>query len=94
MELGFIESMKKRWGAELASEGSGKGKAKESEVDLGMDEVEVVEEEVVEVEEDVEGEEARKEIVGGAIVKSVISSAVKGTFRRISLRRLLTFSYR
>lgn len=96
MELGFVESMRRRWevlGIRLDSKGKGKGKGKgreeereevvvgeEGEDGMDVDEKrEKVQEEkiVVEGEED-ESDAARQAIMDGMIVKSVISSAVKG----------------
>ena len=77
-ELGFVESMRRRWDV-LGIDVNGKGKAKAQESVIGMDEGEV---EQMQTEADGEGDEAeqaRKEIMQGAIVKSVISNAVKGT---------------
>ncbi|KAF7790424.1 hypothetical protein EIP86_001379 [Pleurotus ostreatoroseus] len=72
-ELGFVEGMRRRWGV-LGIEIKGKGKAREDE---GLEENDV---EKMQVDADGEGddsEQARKEILQGAIVKSVISHAVK-----------------
>ncbi|GJE95014.1 hypothetical protein PsYK624_111930 [Phanerochaete sordida] len=76
-ELGFVESMRRRWEL-LGIDVNGKGKAKaQEEVEEGMDEREV---DQMQMEADGEGDEseqARREIMQGAIVKSVISNAVK-----------------
>jgi U3 small nucleolar RNA-associated protein 6 len=77
-ELGFVESMRRRWDV-LGIGVNRKGKAKaNSSAEDGMDESEV---EKMQVEADAEGdeaEEARRAIMQGAIVKSVITNAVKG----------------
>lgn len=79
-ELGFVESMRRRWDV-LGIDVGGKGKGKSREQvspEEGMDEGEVAQ---LQAEADAEGDEAeqaRKEIMQGAIVKSVISNAVKG----------------
>lgn len=93
MELGFVESLRRRWnvlGIEVKGKGkhkgASKGKGKEKEGDAedpysGLGEVNLEEEaDRMEVDgEDVdEDEAARKEVMAGAIVKSVISSAAKG----------------
>ncbi|TFK94570.1 hypothetical protein K466DRAFT_579822 [Polyporus arcularius HHB13444] len=92
MELGFVESLRRRWnvlGIEVKGKGkqkgASKGKGKEKEGDAedpysGLGEVNLEEEaDRMEVDgEDVdEDEAARKEVMAGAIVKSVISSAAK-----------------
>lgn len=77
MELGFVETMRRRWNL-LGINMDDKGKGKERERDsLENDDVERMEVEATEPEGD-ESEAARREILGGAIVKSVISSAAKG----------------
>ena len=77
MELGFVESMRRRWNV-LGITVNEKGKGKERERDpLENDAVERMEVEAAEPEGD-ESEAARQEILGGAIVKSVISSAARG----------------
>ncbi|KAI0949728.1 hypothetical protein AcW1_009250 [Taiwanofungus camphoratus] len=101
MELGFVESLRRRWGVlgidveENLSKGKGtdkgKGKGTDDEEDRGSDhekrgergdgEMDKME---VDAEEEGAGEAARREIMQGAIVKSVISSAVKA-LPRISL---------
>ncbi|KAK7692964.1 hypothetical protein QCA50_004605 [Cerrena zonata] len=76
MELGFVESMRRRWnvlGINLDDKGKGKERQRDS---LENDDVERMEVEAAEPEGD-ESEAARREILGGAIVKSVISSAAK-----------------
>jgi hypothetical protein len=59
MELGFIESLRRRWNV-LGIDGDGKGKDEDKEV------------------EDTEGAASRRDIMEGAIVKSVIRNAVQG----------------
>ena len=80
-ELGFVESMRRRWDV-LGIDVNGKGKAKAKEnAEEGMDEREV---DQMQTEADGEGDEAeqtRKEIMQGAIVKSVISNSVKGVHK-------------
>ena len=80
MELGFVESMRRRWGVlGINVQGKGKGRAQGDEpVDGGMDEGQV---EQMQTSADGEGddaEQARREIMQGAIIKSVVSNAVKG----------------
>lgn len=82
MEIGFVEGMRRRWGV-LGIEVKGKNKA-DNVVGEDMDDSKV---EQMQTEADGEGDEAeqaRKEIMQGAIVKSVISNAVKGmlSYRR------------
>ncbi|KAI0812618.1 U3 small nucleolar RNA-associated protein 6-domain-containing protein [Irpex lacteus] len=81
MELGFVESMRRRWGVlGISVTDKGKGKASpEMHVDQdgAMNEGQV---EQMQTEADGEGDEsekARREIMQGAIVKSVVSNAVK-----------------
>ncbi|KAI0044537.1 hypothetical protein FA95DRAFT_1496860 [Auriscalpium vulgare] len=65
MELGFVESLRRRWdllGIEL--DGKGKGTSPPPPLDDAVD-------------DEVEGDAARIEIMNGAIVKSVITSAAK-----------------
>lgn len=87
MELGFVESMRRRWevlGIKVGEEDA-KGKQKE-EAQPGTDpspEVDVTagEGDKMDVEEenvDETGSEARKQIMEGAIVKSVITNAAQG----------------
>jgi U3 small nucleolar RNA-associated protein 6 len=73
MELGFIESLRRRWdvlGIEVDE--MGKGKAKEVNVEMEDD---------PHMDADVNDSDAtaRNEIMEGAIVKSVITSAMQGT---------------
>lgn len=88
MELGFVESMRRRWGVLGidVDEGTDKGKGKAREADvagnertaakMGNEEIDKMEVDAKDEGED--GEAARREIMNGAIVRSVISSAVKG----------------
>ncbi|KAI0073382.1 hypothetical protein K474DRAFT_1721714 [Panus rudis PR-1116 ss-1] len=76
MELGFVESMRRRWsvlGIDVDGKDKGKGKERISAISEGEAEQMQVDAE----EEGDESEAARREILQGAIVKSVISSAVK-----------------
>ncbi|OSX66575.1 hypothetical protein POSPLADRAFT_1131679 [Postia placenta MAD-698-R-SB12] len=87
MELGFVESMRRRWGVLGidVDEGTDKGKGKAREADvagnertaakMGNEEIDKMEVDAKDEGED--GEAARREIMNGAIVRSVISSAVK-----------------
>lgn len=59
MEIGFVESLQRRWDVLGISEGKGKDRA----VDPAEDEPDV---------------QARHEILTGALVKSVMTSAVQG----------------
>ncbi|KAI0743827.1 U3 small nucleolar RNA-associated protein 6-domain-containing protein [Daedaleopsis nitida] len=91
MEMGFVESLRRRWsvlGIDVKGKGrdtgSGKSNEKEREADdpwsgLGEDGGEKDASKMdVDVEETIEEDEsARRQIMDGAIVKSVISSAVK-----------------
>ena len=83
-ELGFVESMRRRWDV-LGIDTNGKGKEKvPGNAEEGMNEGEI---EQMQHEADAEGdeaEEARKAIMQGAIVKSVISNGVKGEYMRDS----------
>lgn len=77
MEMGFVESMRRRWNVlGIIVEDKGKGKERER-TSLDEEEVEQMEVDAAEPEGD-ESEAARREILSGAIVKSVISSAAKG----------------
>lgn len=76
MEMGFVESMRRRWGV-LGIEVKGKEKARES-LENGMNEDEVAQMQTEADGEGDEAEQARREIMQGAIVKSVISNGVKG----------------
>lgn len=86
MELGFVESLRRRWdvlGINARPDDKGKGKADDLDdpsqrIMGGRHELEEVEDSV-DMDEGVEGAEARREIMQGAIVKSVITSAVQGT---------------
>ncbi len=81
MEMGFVEGMRRRWGV-LGIDLNGKGKAKAQEnVEDGMDDTEVEQMQGEAEGEGDEAEKARREIMQGAIVKSVISNAVKGASR-------------
>jgi U3 small nucleolar RNA-associated protein 6 len=80
MELGFIEGLRRRWdvlGITIAEDGKGKEKASEMPMDLDGNEAT----EQMQVDIDPQGtneDRLRKVIMGGAIVKPVISSAAKG----------------
>jgi U3 small nucleolar RNA-associated protein 6 len=70
MELGFIESLRRRWDVLGINAGDkGKGKAHDDDDAEGIDEEQ----------DDDTGAASRHEIMQGAIVKSVLSSAVQGT---------------
>jgi U3 small nucleolar RNA-associated protein 6 len=77
MELGFIEGLRRRWdvlGISISEDGKGKEKATEMPMDLdggGTVIAEMHDSEAQGSEED----SIRKAVMGGAIVKSVISSA-------------------
>ncbi|KAH0589246.1 hypothetical protein H2248_005008 [Termitomyces sp. 'cryptogamus'] len=80
MELGFVESLRRRW--EILGIGT---TAQEKEDDSAADPSNLimpgVDQEVVSAEDSTEeetGAEARKEILQGAIVKSVMNSAAQG----------------
>lgn len=81
MELGFVEGMRRRWDVlGIDVNGKGKGKAQEvTELDGAMNDGQVEEMQTSADGEGNEAEQARKEIMKGAIIKSVISNAVQGT---------------
>ncbi|THH15630.1 hypothetical protein EW146_g4874 [Bondarzewia mesenterica] len=77
MELGFVEGMRRRWdllGIKL--DAKGKGKERDADIDRG-DDGEQEHAEAMDVDDEVDGDAARQEIMNGVIVKSVISSAAK-----------------
>lgn len=84
MEMGFVEGLRRRWGILGVDIGKGKGKGKSVDTDMDVlgegGDVQRMEEDVDE--EGDQGDAVRREIMEGAIVKSVVSSAVKG--KRIS----------
>lgn len=73
MELGFVEGLRRRWEV-LGIKVDLKGKAKEEPVEENVETMEVDD-----IEED-SGEAARREIMNGAIVKTVIANAAKGLY--------------
>lgn len=74
MELGFVEGLRRRWEV-LGIKVDLKGKGREQLADEGgMENMEVDE-----IEED-SAEAARREIMQGAIVKTVMANAAKGVF--------------
>ncbi|KAF9467295.1 U3 small nucleolar RNA-associated protein 6-domain-containing protein [Collybia nuda] len=83
MELGFVESLRRRWDVlGINAQLSDKGKGKADDLDDpsyrimgGRHETEPIQDS--DMDEEVEGAQARREIMQGAIVKSVITSAVK-----------------
>ena len=83
MELGFVESLRRRWGV-LGIEVEAKGKQRAQDVDESqeMDDNEVERMQLDAEDEGDEGEAARRQIMEGAIVKSVMSNAVKGLCSR------------
>lgn len=99
MELGFVEGLRRRWellGIQLDSKGKGKDVRRTMDLDGahdGGDEEDQNRSEGMDVDEDINGDAAKHEIMEGIIVKSVISSAVKalptiGLFR--SLKDLIS----
>lgn len=86
MELGFIESLRRRWdvlginaGSEDEGTKKGKGADREDPSHHIMHDLPEPEEPAHEpMEEEAEGADSRKEIMEGAIVKSVVTSAVQG----------------
>lgn len=82
MEMGFVESIRRRWQVLgiKEDETKSKGKQKALDVDVDMDMVTKLDEDGGD--EDV-GVEARRAIMQGAIVKSVITSAVRGVSLRL-----------
>jgi U3 small nucleolar RNA-associated protein 6 len=73
MELGFIESLRRRWDV-LGINTGDKGKERAHDAE-GFDEII---QEQADNNEDAEGAASRQDIMQGAIVKSVITSAVQG----------------
>jgi U3 small nucleolar RNA-associated protein 6 len=94
MELGFVESLRRRWDVlGLNAQPGNKGKGKVDDLDDpshhimgGHHEPEEPEEDPMDMGEGMEGAEARREIMQGAIVKSVITSAIQGTRYFLSRR--------
>lgn len=87
MELGFIEGLRRRWdvlGIQQNQDEKGKEKALEMPLELGIEEAAATAKHMrLDNAADMVVDEAdatRKAIMDGAIVKSVISSATKGTF--------------
>lgn len=75
MELGFIEGLRRRWevlGIKVDIKGKGKEVGREGEAEGDMENMEVDD-----IEED-SAEAARRDIMQGAIVKTVITNAAKG----------------
>ncbi|RDB24910.1 U3 small nucleolar RNA-associated protein 6 [Hypsizygus marmoreus] len=82
MELGFIESLRRRWDILEINAGDEKKGARARDdpshhIMRGLDEIDEAAQESMEVDDEVEGADSRKEIMQGAIVKSVITSAVQ-----------------
>ncbi|KII92126.1 hypothetical protein PLICRDRAFT_103628 [Plicaturopsis crispa FD-325 SS-3] len=79
MEMGFVEGLRRRWGILGVDIGKGKGKGKSVDTDMDVlgegGDVQRMEEDADE--EGDQGDAVRREIMEGAIVKSVVSSAVK-----------------
>ena len=92
MELGFVEGLRRRWellGIQLDSKGKGKDVRRTMDLDGahdGGDEEDQNRSEGMDVDEDINGDAAKHEIMEGIIVKSVISSAVKGNSFQSSMR--------
>lgn len=76
MELGFIESLRRRWDV-LGINAGDKGK-KRAHGDNDVKEIDAVTQEPTGDTEDIEEVASRQDIMEGAIVKSVINSAVQG----------------
>jgi U3 small nucleolar RNA-associated protein 6 len=74
MELGFVESVRRRWEVLGISVGGNKGKGKEKAAEGATDDMDVDRD----VDAQADADEARVEIMEGAIVRSVITSAAKG----------------
>jgi len=101
MELGFIESLRRRWdvlGIDAESEEKRKEKSRHANLDLNVesDEGEKDQDALqrMEVDAEIDGDEgaaARKEIMQGAIVRSVISSAAQCTCAMNVLLYCLSF---
>jgi U3 small nucleolar RNA-associated protein 6 len=85
MELGFAEGLRRRWGVlgiDIGNEHQGKGKARAQDEGGNGDRDHTVRGEGHSRTEldDADGDDiARKKILDGAIVKSVVSSAAQGT---------------
>ena len=92
MELGFVEGLRRRWellGIKLDSKGKGRDRRQTMDADGALDsgdEEDQDRSEGMDVDEDINGDAARHEIMDGIIVKSVISSAVKGSSFRSYMR--------
>ena len=84
MELGFIESLRRRWdilGIKTEVDAKGKNKATDNDPSPEEDVEEGAAHKPMDVdEEDTDGSEARQQIMEGAIVRSVIANAAKGKF--------------
>jgi U3 small nucleolar RNA-associated protein 6 len=72
MELGFAESLRRRWAVLGISTGGAAGEAGREQVDTDLD-------------AQAEADLARQEILKGAIAKSAIASAVKGNACRVRM---------
>lgn len=95
MELGFVETLRRRWDVlginATVGDAKGKDKAQDDDpsrhfMDLDADEAPREAEAGAKMDGD-EGTAARKEIMEGAIVKSVMTSAAQGTGFRCSCKR-------
>lgn len=86
MELGFVENLRRRWDGLGVHEKDTVAEAKDKALLIndfeGQDDVMPIENDESRPDE---GDEARKEILKGAIVKSVISSAAQGELPSIAL---------
>ena len=83
MELGFVESIRRRWevlGISIDASAKGKGKQAEDVMEVDSADNGDTERPTVDTDKDAQAEAdmARREILEGAIVKSVIVNAVKG----------------
>jgi U3 small nucleolar RNA-associated protein 6 len=78
LEMNFVEGLRRRWSVLGISVGGGKGEERET-VDIDQ-------------EEEASADRAREQILQGAIVKSVLDSAAKGTVGYSNLRHLITFN--
>lgn len=87
MEMGFVESLRRRWGVLglKISENSGEKDISQDVEMGGMDGKTSLNEALGLPAEEESDEQARKEILNGALVKTVISSAVKGMSNGFSL---------
>ncbi len=92
MELGFIESLRRRWGVlgindkSHSDDAAAKDKALSSNLNGHDDVIPIDNDDEPALDE---GDEARREIMQGAIVKSVISNAAQGEHIHLRIMRMI-----